>query len=242
MIPPAWYQTNWFRALCAAAFLTLLWGLYHLRVLQLRREFNAALEARVGERTRVARDLHDTLLQSFHGAVAALQAAIYRLRPNPVRCPQKELRSAVDAGGRRDHGGAGMRCKACAFDGRDRTILPSPFRRLEKSSLLPRPIRPRPSFKVVVEGTSRNLHPILRDEVYRIAAEALRNAFRHAAAQNDRSGNSLRRKVISGFAFVTMAKVLIPRWFASDGREGHYGLRGMRERRQDRGREADDLE
>src|SRR6516164_53737 len=41
-----------------------------------------------------------------------------------------------------------------------------------------------PDFRVVVEGISRNLHPILRDEVYRLGTEALRNAFRHAAAKN----------------------------------------------------------
>src|SRR5208283_2766476 len=94
VIPPAWYQTNWFRALCVAAFLALLWMLYHLRVLQLRREFNAALEARVGERTRVARDLHDTLLQSFHGLMLRFAVAD-RLLPGRVEEAQNELRRAM---------------------------------------------------------------------------------------------------------------------------------------------------
>src|SRR5262249_39193023 len=65
VIPPAWYQTNWFYALCAAAFLASLWTAYQLRVRQLAAQFNMRLEERVAERTRVARDLHDTLLQSF---------------------------------------------------------------------------------------------------------------------------------------------------------------------------------
>jgi signal transduction histidine kinase len=60
-IAPAYYQTHWFEALCAAAFLTLLWGLYRYRLQQIAREYNVRLEERVGERTRLARDLHDTL-------------------------------------------------------------------------------------------------------------------------------------------------------------------------------------
>ena len=95
VIPPAWYQTNWFRALCVAAFLTLLWGLYQLRVRQLRREFNMALEERVSERTRVARDLHDTLLQSFQALLPRLQAGIYRLPEGAVDA-RKTLEAVVD--------------------------------------------------------------------------------------------------------------------------------------------------
>ena len=73
-IAPAYYQTRWFQASCAAAFLALLWGLYRYRLHQIAREFNVRLEERVGERTRIARDLHDTLLQSFQGLMLRLQA------------------------------------------------------------------------------------------------------------------------------------------------------------------------
>ena len=66
VLPPMWYQTNWFRALCVAAFLALLWGLYQLRLRQLAGCSSTwRLEERVGERTRIARDLHDTLLQKL---------------------------------------------------------------------------------------------------------------------------------------------------------------------------------
>ena len=64
-VTPAYYQTNWFLALCAAGFLALLWRIYRLRVQQLQHQFATGLEARVNERTRIARELHDTLLQSF---------------------------------------------------------------------------------------------------------------------------------------------------------------------------------
>src|SRR5208282_3548000 len=68
-VAPAYYQTNWFRALCACLFLALLWAVYQWRVRQLQHQFDMTLEARVGERTRIARDLHDTLLQSAHGVL-----------------------------------------------------------------------------------------------------------------------------------------------------------------------------
>src|SRR5271157_4749873 len=74
-ILPAYYQTNWFRVLCAVFFMALLWAGYQWRVRQLRHQFEMTLDARVGERTRIARELHDTLLQGFHGLVFRFQAA-----------------------------------------------------------------------------------------------------------------------------------------------------------------------
>src|SRR5713226_50088 len=66
-VAPAYYQTYWFRLSCIAAFLGMLAAAYQLRLRQLSRDFNLRLEERVNERTRIARDLHDTMLQSFHG-------------------------------------------------------------------------------------------------------------------------------------------------------------------------------
>ena len=74
-IDPAYYQTVWFRLSLVAAFFGLLWALYRYRLHQLAREFNAQLEGRVDERTRIARELHDTLLQSFQAALFEFQAA-----------------------------------------------------------------------------------------------------------------------------------------------------------------------
>lgn len=84
-------------------------------------------------------------------------------------------------------------------------------------------------FSVEVEGTPRNLRPILRDEVYRIAAEALRNAFRHAQARQIEveiwyDERQLRVRVRDD------GKGLDPKVLSEDGRAGHYGLHGMRER------------
>src|SRR5271167_4030667 len=93
-IAPAFYQTNWFRALCAAVFLAALWVAYQLRVRQLHHQFEMTLEARVGERTRIARDLHDTLLQSFHGLLLRFQT-VSQLLPEHTEVKEK-LDSAIE--------------------------------------------------------------------------------------------------------------------------------------------------
>ena len=87
-VDPAYWQTNWFRALCAAAFLGMLWGLYQLRVRQLAYQFDMTLEARVGERTRIARELHDTLLQSFQGLMLRFQTVDEMLPARPMEAKE----------------------------------------------------------------------------------------------------------------------------------------------------------
>src|SRR5712671_112446 len=94
-ITPAYYQTGWFRSSCVAAFFALLWALYRYRLYQIKQEFNARLEERVGERTRIARELHDTLLQSFHGLLFRFQAVDNLLPARPGEAKQT-LESALD--------------------------------------------------------------------------------------------------------------------------------------------------
>ena len=85
---PAYYQTTWFFALCVAAFLAMLWGLYRLRLYQMAREFNAQLDGRVDERLRVARELHDTLLQTFQAALIQMQAGYNLLSRRPEKAAE----------------------------------------------------------------------------------------------------------------------------------------------------------
>jgi signal transduction histidine kinase len=82
---------------------------------------------------------------------------------------------------------------------------------------------------VEVEGTPRNLHPILRDEVYRVAGEAVRNALKHAEAQQIEveiryDDEQLRLRVRDD------GKGMDAKFLNEDGLPGHFGLRGMRER------------
>jgi ligand-binding sensor domain-containing protein/signal transduction histidine kinase len=226
-VEPVLWQTWWFRVSCVVAFLVLLWALYQLRLRQVARQFNIRLEERVSERTRIARDLHDTLLQSFHGLLLRFQAATNLLPERPAEA-RKTLESAIDQAAQAITEGRD------AVQGlRSSTVVASDFaltintlgQELASGETNPNAAE----FHVEVKGTPQNLHPILRDEVYRIAGEALRNAFKHAQAQQIeveiRYDERQLRLRVRDDGKGTDAKHL-----DGDGYAGHYGLRGMRER------------
>jgi signal transduction histidine kinase len=227
VIPPMWYQTNWFHALCAAAFIGLLWAAYQMRVRQLAAQFNMRLEERVAERTRVARDLHDTLLQSVQALLPSLQAGINMLATRPADA-RKVLEHTADHASQAIAEGRdavqGLRMSTV-----EKNDLAVAIRTVGEELASAVSTDPSPNFNVVVEGTSRNLHPILRDEVYRLATEALRNAFRHAAAQNVEVEIRYDEKYFR-LRIRDDGKGIPSDVLSGDGREGHYGLPGMRER------------
>jgi len=227
LIPPMWYQTNWFYALCAATFMALLWAAYQLRVRQLAYQFNMRLEERVSERTRIARELHDTLLQSFQALLPRFQAAIYRLPENAVDA-RKTMEEALDLSAEAITEGRdaveGLRMSTV-----ESNDLALAIRTVGEELASANTTQPSPNFQVVVEGRSRHLPPILRDEVYRLAAEALRNAFRHAAAQTVEVEIHYDEKYFR-LRVRDDGKGIGPEVLRGDGREGHYGLHGMKER------------
>src|SRR5262249_41402601 len=96
-VAPAYYQTSWFRLSCVAALLAFLWALYELRRRQLELQFNTAMEARVSERTRIARELHDSLLQGFQGLMFRLQAVRNMLPGRPSEA-MEALDTALERG------------------------------------------------------------------------------------------------------------------------------------------------
>lgn len=224
-IAPAYYQTAWFYASCGAAFLAVIWGLYRLRLHQVAREFNAQLDGRVDERLRVARELHDTLLQTFHALMLKLEAAriiFGRIRGDELSDGLRAFDAALDLGDKAIQEGReaiqGMRSSTEITNDLARALQAIANEFAPGSAA---------QFRVVVEGSSRDVHAILRDEVYGIAREAIRNAFWHAHA-----------RVIE--ARITYAKGLhiricddgkgIDPAILKEGRTGHYGLPGMRER------------
>ena len=227
VIPPAWYQTNWFRAACIFAFLAMIWGAYEFRVRQLAYHFNMRLEERVSERTRIAREIHDTLLQSFHGLLMNFQTAS-RLLPAGATEAKQKLDSAIEQAEEAILEGreAVQGLRASTIQTND---LAQAISALGEELATDSNNQPTASFNVAVEGASRDLHPILRDEIYRIAVEALRNAFRHAQARTIeveiRYGDQEFRLRVrdDGRGFD-------PAVSPSHGREGHYGLPGMKER------------
>ena len=226
-IAPTYYQTTWFRATCVAAFLVFLWGLYRLRLYQLAQRFNIRLEERVNERTRIARELHDTLLQSFHGLLFRFQAVSDLLPERPVEAKQivesvvEQAAEAITEG--RDAVQDLRSSTAVTHDlAAAITVLGQELAASESSNH-------SAAFRIEVEGTPRDLHPILRDEVYRIAGEALRNAFNHAQARQIEMEIRYDERQLQ-LLVRDDGKGLDPAVLSEEGRPGHWGLHGMRER------------
>jgi signal transduction histidine kinase/ligand-binding sensor domain-containing protein len=224
-VAPAYYETNWFRALCVAVLFALLLAAYQLRVLQLHRQFEMTLDARVGERTRIARELHDTLLQSFHGILLHLKTLSNELSGGQMKQKlDKVINQAAQAIVEGREAVQGLR--ASTVQGNDLALA---IRTLGEELSAARSDPHPPHFTVQVEGMPRNLHPIIRDEVYRIAGEGLRNAFRHADAQRIEGEirydyRELRVRVRDN------GKGIDSQQLTENDREGHFGLPGMRER------------
>jgi signal transduction histidine kinase len=203
----------------------MLWMAYRLRIRHLQRRFEMTLDARVAERTRIARDLHDTLLQSFHGLLLRFQTASNLLPDRPAESKQV-LASAIDQAAEAITEGRdamqGLRTSAT-----ETNDLVDSLRALAED--LASENGNASSLHIEAQGTPRRLHPIVRDEVFRIAGEALRNAFRHAGAKRIEvelryDERQFRVRVRDD------GKGIDPELLRAEGREGHFGLRGMRER------------
>jgi signal transduction histidine kinase/ligand-binding sensor domain-containing protein len=225
-VAPAYYQTNWFRSLCVAAFIGLLWAAYQLRVRQLQREFNTALEARVSERTRIARELHDTLLQGLQALLFQYQAARNLFAGGSERAMQV-LDATLD------------KTEQAIADSRDaiqdirsdiiaQNALPELLTSAGSELAQSHADQDQPTFGLTVEGERRTLMPIILEETYRIGLELLRNAFRHANARRIEAelrfdGDMLRLRIRDDGKGVDL-KLL------HANSSGHWGLRGVRER------------
>jgi len=228
LITPPWWRNNWFRALCAAVFLALLWATYQLRVRQLHHQFEITLEARVCERTRIARDLHDTLLQSFQGLVFRFQAARYQLPDHPKQASDTLDGALISADQAISEGRSAiqeLRSESLKENNLEQILLAA-GRALASSQNRG---DSAPSLRVIVEGQRRAKRAMVREEVYRIARELLRNAYRHARA---RSIEAELRYDADAFLLIIRddGKGIDPEVMKARGRAGHWGLPGMYER------------
>jgi signal transduction histidine kinase/ligand-binding sensor domain-containing protein len=236
-ILPAYYQTTWFRASCAATFLLLLWAIYQFRVQQLHRRFAIGLEARVNERTRIARELHDTLLQSLHGVMFQFQAARNLLPRRPDEAMQS-LDEAIDetqkALAESRDAIQGLRSEPIA-KGNLVELLMAASQELASSETSD---HQPPAFELIEEGEHRILSPASNNEVCRIALEILRNAYRHAQAHRIEAevryaDHTLRVRIRDD------GKGIDPKVLKEGGIAGHWGLRGVRERAERIGAQLD---
>jgi len=219
-IPPFWFQMAWFRALCVAVLILLLGTLYQLRLKQLKQQFSLALEARVDERTRIARELHDTLLQSVDGLMLYLQAAMDE--PDRERSHQmleKALDRADEAlseGRERVHT---LRAEAMTTNDLSQSLICYGRDRAQEHAI---------EFSFTLVGNPRPLDPIVRDEAFRIGREALANAFQHSGASKIEVELTYRRSEIR-LRIRDDGSGIDPQ-IAETGKPGHWGLSGMRER------------
>ncbi|QJR11982.1 hypothetical protein DSM104443_03065 [Usitatibacter rugosus] len=222
-IAPAWYQTRWFFMLCALAAIGALALAYRLRMDRVSARIQARLQDRQLERERIARDLHDTLLQGFQGLVLTFTAAMRRIPPGePARAQMEkalERASGVLAEGRNR-----------VRDLRDSVVFQGDLAAALKDAADDLAHAHPAAFALTVQGDRRRLHPLVLEEAYRIGREALANAYRHAAA------NRIEIEVIFDPAQLRLRIRDDGMGVAGDvlenGVPGHWGITGMRERAQ----------
>jgi signal transduction histidine kinase/ligand-binding sensor domain-containing protein len=223
-IAPAYYQTTWFYALCVAVFLAMLWGLYRLRLVQIAREF----AVQTAERTRIARELHDTLLQTFQAALIHMQAARGIIAKRPETAVERLDNAITIAAGAIAEGRdaiQGLRERPSHHADLAQLLTAAGEDMTRSGDVSGHP----PEFRVIVQGDRQNLEPLLQDEVYRIARELLRNAFQHAQA--GRIEAEIRYEKTHLRVHVRDdGKGIDPEILNAGARAGHWGLPGARER------------
>jgi signal transduction histidine kinase len=198
---------------------------YRLRMRQLAKRLNLRFEERLAERTRIAQELHDTLLQGFLSASMQVHVAADSLptgspaKPTLTRALQL-MRQVIEEGrnavrGLRSSSSISLNLEQ-AFSLVKQEFVPD-----EKSN-------GQIGYKVIVEGEQRPLHPLLRDDIYRIGREAVINAFRHSRAHNIEV--ELKYTPSQLHVLVRDDGCGIEPQILKSGRDGHWGLSGMRER------------
>jgi ligand-binding sensor domain-containing protein/signal transduction histidine kinase len=221
VIEPAFWQTWWFRVACLAGCCLTTLAIYRLRIHQLTKRLNVGFQERLAERTRLAQELHDTLLQGVLSASLQLDVAEEQL---PEDSPTKpllkrvlQLMSTVIEEGR--NALRGLRTTESGNQS-----LETAFSRLRQEF----PLDSKTDYRVIVDSVTRPMRPLIRDEVYCIGREVLLNAFMHAHANRievevEYASKHLRVSVRDD------GRGIDPQVLHS-GLEGHWGLVGIRER------------
>ena len=221
VIEPAFWQTWWFRVVCLAGCCLTILAIYRLRIHQLTKRLNVGFQERLAERTRIAQELHDTLLQGVLSASLQLDVAEEQL---PEDSPTKpllrrvlQLMSTVIEEGR--NALRGLRTTESGNQS-----LETAFSRLRQEF----PLNSKTDYRVIVDSVTRPMRPLIRDEVYCIGREVLLNAFMHAHANRievevEYASKHLRVSVRDD------GRGIDPQVLHS-GLEGHWGLVGIRER------------
>jgi signal transduction histidine kinase len=214
------YQTRWFVAAMVALGLLLVVLLYRLRVAQISRMLSARFDERLAERTRVARELHDTLLQTVQGSKMVADHALKNSADHTRAVRALEQLSTWLAQATDEGRAALLSLRASTTEKND---LAEAFRRAIDECM--RASGNDISFSV--NGEAREIHPVLRDEIYRIGYEAIRNACAHSG------GDQLELTLQYAHDLTLRVSdngIGIDSEVVEKGKDGHFGLRGMRER------------
>ena len=226
-VQPTLSETRWFRSAIVLCLGLVALAAYLIRMRQMSRLLNARFEERLAERVRVARELHDTLLQSFQGLRLSFQTA-YALFDTRPAAAKEVLGSSIDQTAQAITEGReavqGLRASTV-----DSTDFDQAITTLAEQLAADARSTTSVGLDVKVEGTPRNLRPIVRDEIYQVASEALRNSFRHSEARHIEveirfDQRQFRLRVRDD------GKGIDEAFLTAEGRTGHFGLHGMRER------------
>jgi signal transduction histidine kinase len=220
-VSAAWYQTHVFLLSCSIFGVIVLTLMYRIRIRQLTARERGRLEERLIERERIARDLHDTLLQGLLGSSLQLAVANDQMLPDAVAKPLvgkvlNLLRQMIDEA--RDTVGGLRSSSSTDID------LQLAFSHIPQDLAINDSI----AYRLIVEGSPRLLRPLIHDEIYRIGREALLNAFRHSHASVIELVLDYTRENLH-LIIRDNGRGMRPDILQS-GREGHWGLSGMRER------------
>lgn len=229
LIQPAYYQTIWFRILLFVAACCAVWVGYHIRLRQVSNRLKLLFNERLDERTRVARELHDTLLQNIAGFALQLEALskIANTSPTTLKDRLRDLRAQAE--------GWMHEARESVWDLRSPTLegddLPTALHKIGQPIFIDRSIK----FDIAVIGDLRPVEPAVQENLLKIAQEALRNAVRHGNASEVQvqlnylnTGRLLMRIRDNGGGFDVKE---------ASNRIGHWGLSTMRERAQKIGAE-----
>jgi signal transduction histidine kinase len=217
-ILPSWWSTRPFQTAVGVLLSLIAWAGYRRRVHLVAQRF----EARLAERTRIARELHDTMLQTFQASLAQMQAArnLFSRRSDHAL---ENLDDAITMAA-----GAIAEGRNAVGDLRSSTANRNDFAEALKALGDELAAGGDATFQLVVEGPPRELYPVVQDEIRRIGGEALRNAFKHARAHrieaDVRYSEERFRLQIRDDGVGIRPEIL------EGGRSDHYGLGGMRER------------
>ena len=220
-IVPAFHQTRAFLLLCAVAAGCLAWASYRWRVRQVRSRLQLQFRERLAERTRIAQELHDTLLQGFLSASMQLHVAADHVPAESADKPRLNrvlelMRSVIEEG---RNAVKGLRSPTGNHDDLEEALSRVPEELNAKEGI---------DFRVIGEGEARPLDAVIRDEVYRIGREAVVNAFQHSGANRIEVEVEFAKEGLR-IAVRDDGRGIDPQLLQS-GREGHWGLAGMRER------------